>query len=132
MARGNIMKSIFAVLFVLLGAAADVSAVSWSPTAAEREEKNEKGIRSVGDVVCLFQSGTADIQKIVHVGDIIVVYRESRDHRAQRVGAIRILSYVGSDYIKAEVIEGELIAGDVAKKAAAASLVLSSDDRCKE
>ncbi|HTG02385.1 MAG TPA: hypothetical protein VK654_17520 [Nitrospirota bacterium] len=128
----NKTKELLLSLALILGAAAPVHAVSWSPAVAEHEEKIAKGIKSAGDIICLFQSGTSDIREKVHAGDIIVVYREDEDQQAQPVGKIKVLSYVGADYLKAEVIEGELIADDIAKKENAASLVLSSDDRCKE
>jgi len=47
------------------------------------------------------------------------------------VGKIRVLSYVGEDYIKGEVIEGELKAGDIAEKGDVASLIISSENSCK-
>jgi len=40
--------------------------------------------------------------------------RRNREHEA--VGKIKILSYVGEDYIKGEVLEGRVQTGDVAKK----------------
>ncbi len=107
-------------------------AVAWSPEAAEREEKAAKGIKTAGDIVCLFQSGTSEVRKIINVGDVLPVYRENRDHQARPVGKVKILDYVGEDYMKAEVVEGELMTGDVAKKEDVASLILSSGDKCQK
>ncbi len=107
-------------------------AVAWSPEAAEREEKAVKGIKTTGDIVCLFQSGTAGVRNIIHVGDVLPVYREKRDHQAHPAGKVKILDYVGEDYMKAEVVEGELMTGDVAKKEEVASLLLSSQDKCQQ
>ncbi len=130
------MKRVIWILIVLflssaVGLPSLASAVSWSPLEDERAEKAAKGIIEVGEVVCLFQSGTADVKKEIHVSDILVVYRETRDHQLKEVGKIRILSYVGEDYLKGEVIEGELMTGDIAKKGEVASLVISKDDKCK-
>jgi len=106
-------------------------AVSPSPIPAEREEKISKGVKVKGDVVCLFQSGTADVKKEIHINDILTIYRENHNHLLKEVGKIRILSYVEEDYLKGEVIEGELVPGDIAKKGDVASLVISSSDKCK-
>jgi hypothetical protein len=129
------MKKIGKLLSVLLvscmGLPQLVNAVSWSPLQEEREEKAAKGIMVKGTVVCLFQSGTADVKKAINVNDILPVYRESKSHELKEVGKIKVLSYVGEDYLKGEVVEGELKAGDIAKKEDAASLIISSENSCK-
>jgi hypothetical protein len=129
------MKKIAKLLVVLLiscvGLPQLVNAVSWSPLQEEREEKAAKGIMVEGTVVCLFQSGTADVKKAININDILPVYRESKSHELKEVGKIKVLSYVGEDYLKGEVVEGELKAGDIAKKGDVASLIISSDDKCK-
>ncbi len=108
-----------------------VNAVAFSPIAAQQEEKVTKGIKEKGDMVCLFQSGTSDVRKTIAVNDVLPVYRETKPHELVEVGKIKVLFYVGEDYIKGEVIEGELKAGDVAKKGGVASLIISLDDKCK-
>jgi hypothetical protein len=129
------MKKIAKLLVVLLisctGLPHPVNAVSWSPLQEEREEKAATGIMVKGTVVCLFQSGTADVRKAINIHDILPVYRESKSHELKEVGKIKVLSYVEEDYLKGEVIEGELKAGDVAKKGVVASLVISPGDSCK-
>jgi hypothetical protein len=130
------MKKIAKLLVVLLisyaGLPQLVNAVSWSPIQEEREEKTAKGIMAKGDVVCLFQSGTADVRKAINVNDILPVYRESKSsHELKEVGKVKVLSYVGEDYLKGEVVEGELKAGDIAKKGDVAGLIISSGDKCK-
>jgi hypothetical protein len=129
------MKKIGKVLAVLLiscmGLPQLATAVSWSPLEEEREEQAAKGIMAKGTIVCLFQSGTADVKKAITINDILPVYRENKSHALKEVGKIKVLSYVGEDYLKGEVVEGELKAGDIAKKGDAASLVISSDDKCK-
>ncbi len=84
-----------------------------------------------GDSVCLFQSGTAEIRNEIHVNDVLTVYREHDGHGSKEVGKIKILSYAGEDYMEGEVIEGEVRAGDIAKKGAIASLVISPSKICK-
>src|SRR5208337_4933232 len=73
------------------------NAVVFSPIPAEREENAVKGIMEKGDIVCLFQSGTADVRKSITVNDVLPVYRETKSHELVEVGKIKVLSYVGAD-----------------------------------
>jgi hypothetical protein len=129
------MKKIAKLLAVLLilfaGLPQFVNAVSWSPIEEERVEKAAKGIMLKGATVCLFESGTADVKKAISMGDVLVVYREGPKHELKEVGKIKVLSYAGEDYLKGEVVEGEIKAGDIAKKGEVASLVISTGDKCK-
>jgi hypothetical protein len=107
------------------------NAVSVSPIPEQREEKAAKGIREKGEMVCLFHSGTADVKKTIGAGDLLTVYREIEKHDLKEVGKIKVHSYIGEDYLNGEVVEGEVRTGDIAKKGDAASLVISSGDKCK-
>jgi hypothetical protein len=84
-----------------------------------------------GTLICLFQSGTADVKKVISVKDVLPVYRENKSHELKEVGKIKVLSYVREDYLKGEVIEGEIQAGDIVKKGEAASLIISSENSCQ-
>jgi len=119
------------ILSVVVGFPLRATAVSYSPVPAEREEKSAKGIIEKGAMVCLFQSGTADVKKAISIGDLIIVYREGPKHELKEVGKIKVLLYAGEDYLKGEVVEGEIKTGDIAKKGDVASLVISSGDKCK-
>jgi beta-lactam-binding protein with PASTA domain len=125
------MLTRLAVLMMLFGLSGSAAAVSYPVVEEQREAKAAKGIREKGETVCLFQSGTADVKKMISVGDLITVYRESGKHELKEVGKIKVLSYIGEDYLKGEVIEGEVRTGDIAKKGDVASLVISSEDTCK-
>jgi hypothetical protein len=127
----KIAKFLVVLIILSVGLAQFVNAVSWSPLQEDREEKTAKGIMMTGTVVCLFQSGTADIKKAINVNDILSVYREGKSHELREVGKIKVLSYIGEDYLKGEVVEGEVMAGDIAKKGDVASLIISSGDKCK-
>ncbi len=127
----KLTKLLAALLILCLGLPQLANAVSWSPLQEEREEKASKGISEKGAIVCMFQSGTADVKKAISVNDILPVYRESKSHELKEVGKIKVLSYVGEDYLKGEVVEGELMVGDIAKKGDVASLIISSGDKCK-
>lgn len=126
----KIAKLLAVLLILCAGLPQLVNAVSWSPVQEEREEKAAKGIMVKGTVVCLFQSGTADVKKAINVNDILPVYREGKTHELKEVGKVKVLSYIGEDYLKGEVIEGEIKAGDIAKKGNVASLIISSGDKC--
>jgi hypothetical protein len=132
---GYNMKKIGKLLAVLLilcmGLPQFVNAVSWSPLQEEGKEKAAEGIMVRGTVVCLFQSGTADVKKAININDILPVYRENKSHELKEVGKIKVLSYVGEDYLKGEIVEGEIKANDIAKKGDVASLVISSGEKCK-
>jgi hypothetical protein len=124
-------KTLAIVLITCIGVPWIANAVTWSPLMEEHEEKAAKGIMEKGTIVCLFQSGTADVRKEIQINDTLPVYRENQNHQFKAVGKVKILSYVGEDYLKGEVVEGELKAGDIAKKGDAASLIISSDIKCK-
>jgi hypothetical protein len=119
------------LLLVIAGVPRGARAVSYPLIEEQREEKAAKGVREKGEMVCLFESGTADVKKAISVGDLLTVYRENGKHEMRAVGKIKVLSYVGEDYLKGEVIEGEARTGDVAKKGDVASLVISSEVTCK-
>jgi hypothetical protein len=125
------IKILLTALIICIAVPLLANAVSWSPLLEEHEEKAAKGIMEKGTIVCLFQSGTADVKKEIRVNDTLTVYRNNQDHKLIEVGKIKILSYVGDDYLKGEVVEGEVKAGDVAQKGDAASLIISSDNKCK-
>ena len=119
------------LLLVIAGVPRGARAVSYPLIEEQREEKATKGLREKGEMVCLFQSGTADVKKSISVGDLLTVYRERGKHELKEIGKIKVLSYIGEDYLKGEVIEGEARTGDIAKKGDVASLVISSEDKCK-
>lgn len=127
----KIARFLAVLLIVCAGLPQLVNAVSWSPLQEEREEKAAKGIMVKGTIVCLFQSGTVDVKKAININDILPVYRESKSHEFKEVGKIKVLSYVGEDYLKGEVVEGELKAGDIAKKGDVAGLIISSENSRK-
>ncbi len=131
-----IMKIVMRILIVMflpisIGLPLRANAVSPSPIPGVLEERTAQGIKVKGETVCLFQSGTADVKKAISVNDVLPVYRESESHEFKEVGKIKVLSYAGEDYLKGEVVEGELKVGDIAKKGDAASLIVSEKISCK-
>ena len=120
-----------AVLLLVLGLSGYAAAVSYPVLEDQREEQAAKGSREKGEAVCLFQSGTEDVRNMIGIGDVLNVYREVGNGELKEVGKIRVRSYAGEDYIKAEVVDGAVQTGDVAKKGSVASMVISSRERCK-
>ena len=125
------IKFMVLVLFGMFGLSGYAAAVSYPVVEDQREVKAAKGIREKGETVCLFQSGTEDVRKTIGIGDVLIVYREGGDREHREVGKIKVLSYAGEDYIKAEVVDGAVQTGDVARKGNVASLVISSSEQCK-
>ncbi len=127
----KIGKLLGILLILCLGLPQLVHAVSWSPLQEEREEETTQGIMAKGTVVCLFESGTADVRNAITTGDTLIVYRENKFHELKAVGKIKMLSYSGENYLKGEVLEGGIKAGDIAKKGDVASLIISPGKSCK-
>jgi hypothetical protein len=127
----KIMPMIAVLLLFSLQLPLLAGAVSYPVTEERNEEKAATPVMHVGSKICLFQSGTTDVKAAIHVQDTLIVYRELPSHELKEVGKIRVVSFIREDFLKAEVIEGELMPGDIAKKGDVASLVISSDDKCK-
>ena len=129
--KHTLAKLALLLLLGMLGISGYAAAVSYPVVEDQREEKAAKGTREKGETVCLFQSGTEDVRKAIAIGDVLIVHREDGNGKHAEVGKIKVLSYVGEDYIKGEVLEGRVQTGDVAKKGPVAGLVISSGERCK-
>ncbi len=80
-----------------------------------------------GDTVFLFYGGTNDASELMRIGDILPVYRTDKTCQSKETGRIKVTSYVGDYYLKAEVTEGEIIAGDIARKGKASCIVIPVD-----
>jgi hypothetical protein len=80
-----------------------------------------------GGLVYLFHSGTPDIVNTLHSGDVFVVYRIDPLCKMEEVGRVRFVKFVGELYLEAEVIEGELKAGDIAKEKNISFLVVATE-----
>jgi hypothetical protein len=101
-----------------------VSAVSYQPPLYHRQDAHEMFRK--GDIVYLFHSGTTGVMRTIHGNDVLTVYRIDPSCRVTEVGKIRILSYTGETYLKAEVVEGEIKRDDIAKKDDVSCLVISA------
>jgi hypothetical protein len=124
------MKNLIKVFVLLV-----FTALAASPMAAYAAEKAiSEVVMKEGSKVHLFHSGTEEVKKEVCLNDVIPVYRDSavgyrtlksadQTKALTEVGKVKVLSYVGDHYFEAEVVEGQVRTGDVAKKEAAYCLV---------
>ena len=122
----NLIKVVVLAVFTAL-------AVSPMAAYAANTVKSDVVMKE-GNKVHLFHSGTADVKKEICLKDVIPVYRETavgyRTAKAaeqtktlKEVGKVKVLSYVGDHYFEAEIVEGTVKTGDVAKKAGAYCLI---------
>jgi hypothetical protein len=105
-------------------------ATSFNPLIEEHRLLKEKTVMKTGASVYLFHSGTQDIKKALAINDILVVYRGNSSCEMKEVAKIRILSNLGDNYVKAEVIKGEITEGDIAKKGSVGLLAIFPDETC--
>jgi hypothetical protein len=82
---------------------------------------------AVGQTVYLFYSGTAEERRTLREGDVLPVSRIDRSCDATEVGKIRILGLLGETYLKAEVLEGRIRIGDLARRDAFSCLVIPAE-----
>ncbi len=113
------------VIVLAFGLAATAIAASYQPRIFHHLEKAET--RKQGDAVYLFYGGTDDAREAMHIGDTLSVYRTDQTCATSQTGRIRILSYAGDYYIKAEVMDGEIKTGDIARKGKASGIVITVD-----
>lgn len=99
--------------------------VSYPAQLYHQEVRHDKFVK--GDTVYIFHSGTEDIKKTIHVNDTLAVYRTSPACEVNPIGIIRVISFVGDNYIKGEVFAGEIKPDDMARKDKVSCLVISAE-----
>jgi hypothetical protein len=114
------------LLFTSASAPLTVCAVSYPPFPLYHRQNRGETVMKVGQTVYMFHSGTDDVRKTIHANDILTVYRINPSCEVNPVGIIKVLSYIGETYIKAEVLEGEIKPDDIAKKGNVSCLVISA------
>jgi hypothetical protein len=100
------------------------------------EPLHENGLKTeamfkIGAHVYLFHSATKEVRSAIRVHDVLTVYRESPCCNLIETGKIKILSFTGNNYIKAQVVEGVIRPGDTVKKGKVSCLVLVSGCDCE-
>jgi hypothetical protein len=106
------MTSLLIVPVVLLMAAAPLTV-----EAAGKKAKSEV-VMKMGDKVHLFHSSKVEVQKDISIGDVLLVYRQvgGKDVQPNEVGAVKVLSFIGSHYFEAQIVKGQVKVGDIATK----------------
>jgi len=83
----------------------------------------------VGTTAYLFHNGTADVKGAISINDILTIYREEKSDDMKEAGKIKVLFFVEENYMKGEVVEGEIKPGDIARKRSVACLLALSGAR---
>lgn len=123
------MIKLFVLLVFAVGVIAPVTV-----SAADKVKSKSSVVMKEGNKVHLFHSGTEHVTKEICLNDVISVYRETavgykptkeiaQPKSLKEVGKVKVLSYVGDHYFEAEVVDGSIRTGDVAKKEGAYCLV---------
>ena len=113
------------LLLIAVTAPSAAFAVSYPAPLYHREIRHDKFVK--GDTVYLFHSGTDEVRKTIHVNDTLPVHRITQSCKAMPAGLIKVVSFVGENYIRVEVLEGEIRPDDIAKKGNISCLVISAD-----
>ncbi len=119
---------VITVLILLLSGGVAVptaSGVSYPVQLYHEEVRHDKFVK--GDTVYMFHSGTEEIMKTIHVNDTLAVYRTSPSCEVTPIGIIKVISFVGNNYIKGEVFVGEIKPDDIARKDKVSCLVVSAE-----
>jgi hypothetical protein len=103
-----------------------VNAVTYPFPENEPAYPKAEAVMTAGAKLYLFHSGTDEVRKTIHVNDLLTVYREyppDLSVETREVGKVRVLSPLGDYYLNGEVVEGEVKAGDLAKKGTVACFI---------
>jgi len=104
-------------------------AVTYPFSENEPVYQKDGTVMKVGTRLYLFHSGTGDVKNTIHVNDILAVYRENPPNLSPETGEtgkVKVLSCSGRYYYEAEVIEGTVQPGNLAKKGTVACFVIKT------
>ena len=117
--------AVVVLLAAALAAPVTAFAVSYSPLYHLQD--GDETAAAVGQTIYLFFSGSEEEHRSLHESDTLPVSRIDRSCEATVVGRIRVLGLLGETYLKAEVIEGRIRVGDIAKKDTFSCLVIPAE-----
>ena len=110
-------------------------AISPLPVYAAKTFVSE-AVKTSGENIYLFDSGSQDVKKEFCLNDTVPVYRDVFHgfnfkgyeplRSREQVASVRILSYVGDQYFNAQVMNGSVRTGDEAQKEGAYCPLLPS------
>ena len=124
MTKGRIKIIIMILLLLVVCAPLAAFAVSYPAQLYHREVRHDKFVQ--GDTVYMFQSGTEDVRKTIHVNDTLAVYRVTPTCEVVPVGIVKVVSFTGETYLKGEVFAGEIKPDDIAKQGNVSCLIISA------
>ena len=120
--------SLFLILMAPLLMTGPLHAVTYTFPESRPVSLKDDAVMKVGSKLYLFHSGTEGVTKTMKVGDILAVYREYPDGfspETSESGKVKVLSSLGENYFEAEVVEGEIRTGYLARKGTVACFVTS-------
>jgi hypothetical protein len=129
--NGISTRVITSMFLLIIGLAVTAYATSYPILEHQPQRAHETEAMKEGTIVYLFHSGVPNIREAIGSGDILPVYREDPCCKVIETGKIKVLAYAGKNYIKAEVAQGEIKPGDVAKKGALSFLIIVFGCDCK-
>jgi hypothetical protein len=134
--KGDVMnrisnRFIVSVFLLITGLAATAYATSYPILEHSPQRMHETEVMKEGTIVYLFHSGVPNIRDKIESGDILPVYREDPCCKVIETGKIKVFGYAGKNYIKAEMVQGEIKPGDMAKKGALSFLIIVFGCDCK-
>jgi hypothetical protein len=83
---------------------------------------------TTGSRLYLFHSSKEEVKNTININDTLIVYRESPTDSSlepRKTGKVKILSTLGANYYEAEVIEGSIQPGSLARKGAVVCFITS-------
>jgi hypothetical protein len=116
-----------AVVLLAATIASPVTALAVAYYPLYHLQAGDETAAAVGQTIYLFYSGTDEERRSLHEGDILAVSRIDRSCAAAVIGKIQVLGLLGETYLKAEVVEGRIKVGDIARKDAIACLVIPAE-----
>jgi hypothetical protein len=88
-----------------------------------------QSVMMAGTRLYLFHNSTQEVNDAINVNDILVVYRGYPHHlslESTETGKVKVLSSLGENYYEAEVVEGTIIPGELARKGTAVCFITSA------
>jgi len=116
-----------AVLLLAAAVSAPSTALAVAYYPLYHLQEGDETASPVGQTIYLFYSGTDEERRSLHEGDTLSVTRIGRSCDAAVIGKIRVLGLLGETYLKAEVVEGRIKTGDIARKDAISCLVIPAE-----
>jgi hypothetical protein len=88
-----------------------------------------QAVMMAGTRLYLFHNSTQQANDAISVNDILVVYREyphDLSLESTETGKIKVLSSLGGNYYEAEVVQGTIVPGELARKGTVACFITSA------